>query len=126
MFTQRAHQIILGTFGPPLCRIPVHLGVADLTSHVHITGATNSGKSRLLAHLALSLISKGEGVTMLDPHGDAARLVMARLIAAGFFADDEAYDRLTYLDLPAASRVGRYSAFNILEQPFDTPTTARL
>jgi hypothetical protein len=126
MFRQRAHQIVLGTFGPPLYRIPVHLDVADLTNHVHVTGTTKSGKSRLLAHLALSLIAAGEGVTFIDPHGDAARLVMGHLIARGFFDDGRGYERLLYLDLPAAARVGRYSAFNILHQPFDTPTTARL
>jgi len=109
-----------------MLRIPVHINVADLTSHVHISGTTASGKSRLLAHLALSLIRRGEGVTFLDPHGDAARLVMAHLVADGFYGDDTAYERLTYLDLPAAARVGRYVPFNILEQSFDTPTTARL
>ncbi len=36
------------------------------------------------------------------------------------------FDRITYLDLPGAARVGRYAPFNILEQPFDTPTTSRL
>ncbi len=106
---RRAAHIPIGSFGPALLRVPVSLAVADLTSHVHITGTTNSGKSRRLAHLAVALIERGEGVTMLDPHGDAARLVLA-----------------SYLDLPAAARRGRYTPLNILEQPFDTPTTARL
>jgi len=123
---RRAAQIPVGSFGPAFFRVPVSLAVADLTSHVHITGTTNSGKSRLLAHLALSLIERGEGVTLLDPHGDAARLVMAHLVAGGIYADPAAFDRITYLDLPAAARRGRYTPLNILEQPFDTPTTARL
>lgn len=122
----RSHQLPIGTFGPRLLRIPVHLNVADLTNHLHITGATNSGKSRLLAHLALSLIKQGEGVTLLDPHGDAARLVLEHLVADGLYADPGAFERITYLDLPAASRVGRYTPLNILAQPFDPPTTARL
>ena len=119
-------QLLLGTFGPPPLRISVHLGVAELTSHVHLTGATNSGKSRLLAHFALSLIERGEGVTLLDPHGDAARLVMAQLVSRGIYNDPAAYERIAYLDLPEASRVGRYVPLNILAQPFDAPTTARL
>lgn len=123
---RRAAHIPVGSFGPALLRVPVHLPVADLTSHVHITGTTNSGKSRLLAHLAVSLIARGEGVTLIDPHGDAARLVIAHLIARGVYADSGAYERITYLDLPAAARRGRYTPLNILEQPFDTPTTARL
>ncbi len=124
-FTTPDH-ITLGTFGPRGFRIPVHLRVAELTNHVSITGATNSGKSRLLAHLALALIARGEGVTMLDPHGDAARLVMTQLVARGVYDDSDAYERITYLDLPAASRVWRYMPFNILDQPYDAPTTARL
>ncbi len=125
-FRESAHQLPLGSFGPPLLRIPVRLPVAALTNHVHITGATNSGKSRLLASLCISLIERGEGVTLIDPHGDAARLVMAHLVARGIYADPQAYERITYLDLPAAARRGRYTPLNILEQPFDTPTTARL
>ncbi|MEO8716195.1 MAG: DUF87 domain-containing protein, partial [Acetobacteraceae bacterium] len=109
-----------------MLRIPVHLRVADLTNHVHITGATNSGKSRLLAQIALALIEQGEGVTLLDPHGDTAQLVLRQLVARGVYDDSEAYERITYLDLPAAARVWRYTPLNILNQPFDTPTTARL
>ncbi len=127
MFFQRpTHHLTLGTFGPPPFRIPVRLRVADVTNHVHITGTTNSGKSRLLAHLALSLIERGEGVTLIDPHGDAARLVMTHLVARGMYDDPTADARITYLDLPAAARVGRYMPFNILKQPFATPTTAGL
>lgn len=126
MFRRKTHQLVLGSFGPPFLRIPVRLNVAELTSHMHITGTTKSGKSRLLAQIALSLIEQGEGVTLLDPHGDAAHLVMGHLVARGVFDDPEAYERITYLDLPAAARVGRYMPFNILMQPFDTPTTAGL
>lgn len=122
----RHPTITLGTFGPPCLRIPVRLPVADLTSHVAITGATNSGKSRFLAHIALSLIGAGEGVTFLDPHGDAVRLVMAHLVHQGLFAEPAVFRRIAYLDLPAAARVWRYTPLNILDQPSDTPTTARL
>jgi DNA helicase HerA-like ATPase len=127
MFHQRhADQLILGTFGPPPLRIPVRIPVAALTNHLHISGATNSGKSRLLAHIALSLIERGEGVTLLDPHGDTVRLVLGHLVARGLYADPATYERISYLDLPAAARVWRYAPLNILDQPFDAPTTARL
>ncbi len=126
IYPTRSHQIPLGTFGPRLLRIPVPLRVTELTNHAHVTGATNSGKSRLLAHLALSLIERGEGVTLLDPHGDAAQLVLAHLVADGVYDDPDAYKRITYLDLPAAARVWRFVPFNILDQSFDPPTTARL
>lgn len=126
MIRHTRHQLVLGTFGPPLLRIPVRLPVADLAQHVAILGAPNSGKSRLLAHLALSLIERGEGVTLLDPHADTARLVLSHLVQRGVFADPSAFGRIAYLDVPAAARVWRYTPFNILDQPFDTPTTSRL
>lgn len=122
----RSPSLLLGAFGPRFLRMPVRLRVAELTNHVQVLGATNSGKSRWLAHLAIALIERGEGVTLIDPHGDASRLVLAGLVSRGVFADPAAYERITYLDLPGAASVGRYLPCNILEQPFDTPTTARL
>ncbi len=56
-------------------------------------------------------------LTLIDPHGDLARLVLAQLVARGFFNDDDAYERLLYLDLPAAERQGRFLPFNVLQQP---------
>jgi DNA helicase HerA-like ATPase len=126
LYPSRSHQLPIGTFGPPFLRVPVYLRVAELTNHLHLTGATNSGKSRWLSHLALSLIERGEGVTLIDPHGDAARLVLGHLVSHGVYDDPHAFERITYLDLPGAARVGRYLPFNILDQPFDTPTTSRL
>jgi DNA helicase HerA-like ATPase len=125
LYRNNSHHLTLGTFGPPFLRIPVGLPVADLTSHVHITGTTNSGKSGLLAHLAVSLIERGEGVTLIDPHGDAARLVLAHLVNRGVYDDARAYERITYLDLPAAARVWRYTPLNILAQSFAIPRRPR-
>ncbi len=126
LFSRGSHHLLIGSFGPRFCRIPVHLDVAELATHLSVTGATGSGKSRWLAHLAVSLIERGEAVTVLDPHGDTARLILHSMIACGVYDDPAAYDRITYLDLPAAARVRRYTPFNILDQPFDAPTTARL
>lgn len=122
----RSHHLVIGTYGPRPLRIPVHLTVAELATHLSVTGATGSGKSRWLAQLAVSLIERGEAVTVLDPHGDTFRLILNLMIARGVYDDPAAYQRITYLDLPAAARVGRYTPFNILNQPFDAPTTARL
>ncbi|MEO8714298.1 MAG: DUF87 domain-containing protein [Acetobacteraceae bacterium] len=122
----RSHHLVIGTYGPRILRIPVHLDVAELTTHLGVTGATGSGKSRWLAQLAVSLIMQGEAVTVLDPHGDTVRLILHSMIARGVYDDPAAFDRITYLDLPAAARVGRYTPLNILDQPFDAPTTARL
>jgi len=122
----RSHHIVIGTYGPRHLRIPVRLGVAELTTHLGVTGATGTGKSRWLAHLAVSLIMQGEAVTVLDPHGDTARLILATLIAYGVYDDPAAFDRITGLNLPAAARLGRYPPLNILDQPSAAPTTGRL
>ena len=40
--------------------------------HVYIVGKSGSGKSTLLFNLAMGDISRGEGVAVIDPHGDLA------------------------------------------------------
>ncbi len=40
--------------------------------HVYIVGKSGTGKSTLLFNLAMGDISRGEGVAVIDPHGDLA------------------------------------------------------
>lgn len=56
----------------------------DALRHLHLIGPTGTGKSTLLANLALQDIASGHGVVVIDPKGDlidqiAARLPEARL-----------------------------------------------
>ena len=51
---------------------PFSLGVADARRHVYVIGQTGSGKSTLLRNMVLQRIAAGEGVALLDPHGDLA------------------------------------------------------
>ncbi len=48
------------------------LSAAERARHVYIVGKSGSGKSTLLFNLALSDIYAGEGVAVIDPHGDLA------------------------------------------------------
>lgn len=50
----------------------VPFGVADddLARHLFVLGKTGTGKSTLLKSLVLQKIAAGEGVALLDPHGD--------------------------------------------------------
>lgn len=56
----------------------VHAGVSrsvtltreDRSRHVHIIGASGTGKSSLLYSLIMQDITAGEGLSVLDPHGD--------------------------------------------------------
>ena len=60
-------------------RRAVALAVHDARHHLHVMGATGSGKSTLLTNLALSDISAGRGVVVIDPKGDLVTDICARL-----------------------------------------------
>ena len=95
-------------------------------AHMHVLGKTGSGKSYFLAGLFLAFYEAGMPVTLIDPHGDLAELVLSHLVAAGAFKAGKAYERLVYLDLPAAAAQGRYLPFNYLQQPYDDHAIAEL
>jgi hypothetical protein len=50
--------------------IPVRLTPEQRVQHMHVIGASGSGKSTLLFNLIRQNIENGEGVALLDPHGD--------------------------------------------------------
>src|SRR3954451_13107620 len=115
IFRARGPTIALGTkrflyFGKRTLRITPQ----EARAHMHVLGKSGSGKSYFLAGLFLAFHDAGMPVTLLDPHGDLAELLLAQLADRGVFADPGAYDRLVYLDLPAAAAGGRYLPFNYL------------
>lgn len=57
----------------------VALPVADARHHLHVLGATGTGKSTLLTHLILDDVANRRGVVVIDPKGDLAADVLARL-----------------------------------------------
>jgi hypothetical protein len=50
--------------------VPVFLTADQRVRHTHIIGASGTGKSSLLLHLIRQDIENGDGVAVLDPHGD--------------------------------------------------------
>jgi hypothetical protein len=54
----------------------VRLNREQRVRHVHVIGASGSGKSTLLFNLIRQDIENGEGVALLDPHGDLADRVL--------------------------------------------------
>ncbi|MEV0220297.1 type IV secretion system DNA-binding domain-containing protein [Streptomyces sp. NPDC050704] len=58
---------------------PVGLRVPDARQHVHLLGATGSGKSELLAHMILADAAAGRGQVVVDPKGDLVTDVLMRL-----------------------------------------------
>ena len=63
----------------------------DRRRHVYILGKSGTGKSTLLANMAINDIWHGEGIALVDPHGDTADLLL------DFIPDDRIKD-VAYLD----------------------------
>ncbi|TAK28852.1 MAG: DUF87 domain-containing protein [Chloroflexota bacterium] len=116
--------IILGTHGLPFPRRLLSLTVEQIKTHAHVIGVSGSGKSRFLAGLFLSMLENGLPATLIDPHGDLARLVLAHLVRKGVYRDPKAHERIIYLDLPAAEQNARFIPYNVLAQHQQPHTTA--
>lgn len=69
------------------------INAADRRFHIYVIGQTGTGKSTLLETLIAQDAARGEGLALLDPHGDLVERVLARL------PDDRRAD-LLYLDAP--------------------------
>ncbi len=49
---------------------------ADRLNHIYVIGKTGTGKSTLLLNLAISDIQRGNGICLIDPHGDIAEKIL--------------------------------------------------
>jgi hypothetical protein len=58
---------------------PVYLTRDRARRHVHMIGASGSGKSNLLLQLLLEDVKQGGGIALLDPHGDLVDDLLTRL-----------------------------------------------
>src|SRR5713226_1690646 len=47
--------------------------------HLYVIGQTGTGKSTLLLNLIAQDLAAGEGLALLDPHGDLAEEVLAQI-----------------------------------------------
>ncbi len=92
-------------------RRPVALAAADARHHLHVLGATGTGKSTLLTNLILADAAAGRGVAVLDPKGDLIGDVLARLPAG-------AASRLLLID-PAETLAP--AALNVLDTTGRSP-----
>jgi hypothetical protein len=119
-------SIPLGTYGPPFLRRTLALPIEQIRTHTHIAGVSGSGKSRYMASLFLMLLRAGFSATLVDPHGDLSRLLIGHLLQSGYFDQPAGFQKLLYLDLPAAERRGRFLPMDVLHQGFDSHTTSRL
>jgi len=102
---------------------PFYLAGKDLTEHKHVMGKTRSGKSKLLAHMAASMIMQDMGVAVIDPASDLATDILGLLYLRGYFTRADAAQKLLYIDFADPTR---FLPFNILSQPYDPATVASL
>jgi hypothetical protein len=58
---------------------PVYLTLDRARRHVHVVGASGSGKSNLLLQLLLEDVKQGGGIALLDPHGDLVDDLLVRI-----------------------------------------------
>src|SRR6266849_10519695 len=77
---------------PPMTASPQELCIGTRTSgdvvmldpderrrHLYIVGQTGTGKSTLLLNLVAQDLAAGQGLALLDPHGDLAEAVLAHI-----------------------------------------------
>jgi hypothetical protein len=70
LITRHANGLLLGYNEHAGETIEVRLSPEQRVHHTHIIGASGTGKSTLLFNLIQQDIENGEGVAVLDPHGD--------------------------------------------------------
>jgi energy-coupling factor transporter ATP-binding protein EcfA2 len=60
---------------------PLRVPLEAIQRHMAVVGATGSGKSTLIADLALGILDTDAGATIIDPHGDLATDILERVPA---------------------------------------------
>lgn len=68
--------ILLGSIGEGATAKPVRFSSTDRSRHAYIIGSTGTGKSTLLFNMIKQDIDNGEGVCLIDPHGDLHQQVL--------------------------------------------------
>lgn len=58
---------------------PVSVNSSQRLRHTHIIGATGTGKSTMILNLMEQDIRLGQGITVLDPHGDLIEGILAHI-----------------------------------------------
>src|ERR1700693_5009320 len=58
---------------------PVMLDAEERRRHLYVVGQTGTGKSTLLLNLIRQDLLTGEGLALLDPHGDLAESVLEHI-----------------------------------------------
>jgi predicted DNA-binding transcriptional regulator AlpA len=73
------HALVLGENHHAGKSLTVTISTEQRVRHMHLIGASGSGKSTLLLNMIVQDIENGEGLAVLDPHGDLIDQVIARI-----------------------------------------------
>jgi Type IV secretion-system coupling protein DNA-binding domain len=73
------HPYVVGINNHNGKETPVTLSIEQRTKHMHLLGATGTGKSTLISQLALQDILNGNGIAVIDPHGDLIDEIICRI-----------------------------------------------
>lgn len=74
-----AQITLIGTTNYQNKDIPFGIKKEDRSGHVYCIGKTGSGKSTLLLNMAIADIVHGDGVGIIDPHGDLAQTILSHI-----------------------------------------------
>lgn len=75
----RTGELVLGTNVHQGVSAEIRLPSEQRMRHLHIIGATGTGKSTLLLNLIMQDIESGRGCAVLDPHGDLVDEIISRI-----------------------------------------------
>jgi Type IV secretion-system coupling protein DNA-binding domain len=73
------HDYILGINAHAGRSVEVSLNEDQRSRHMYVVGASGTGKSTLLLNVILQGLKRGEGMAVLDPHGDLVDEIIRRL-----------------------------------------------
>jgi hypothetical protein len=79
--TALGHQLVLGTSTHGGVTRTVSLSTEQRLRHLHLVGASGTGKSTLLLNMLVQDMEQGNGFALIDPHGDLVEHVLARVPA---------------------------------------------
>ncbi len=71
------HRLVLGENAHGGNATAVSVSPAHRTRHMHVIGASGTGKSHLLLNLIVQDLKAGEGIGVIDPHGDLIEKALA-------------------------------------------------
>lgn len=84
----------------------IHIKKDDRRRHMYVVGKSGSGKSIFMANMAVQDILNGEGVCVLDPHGDLIEDIITRVPAER--AEDVIYFAPADIERPLALNLLSY------------------